>query len=262
LPRHRGADPCLAPGQLDPGFRPAAAFSIDREKTLVTAKTSRPEPLATHITLESPWSPIYSSTWHYFLPSIFAHPEHLILYPKVTFQVSHLQEACDPKKRQSPVIYRSKKDNFTKATKYTVEKIIRILQGVESGKAVASVCRHYNMVEAVVHRRHEVPGDLGNWRPSTAVWERLWSTGQIQRAMPSELNSALVRPCHDSGQPTCCDYHPFFMASGRIQRNIERILDEVDNAVSCRDWIPGWDHGKDVLALDPQTMKPSHFWPL
>ncbi len=39
-----------------------------------------------------------------------------------------------------------------KSTRYTEEQIIRILQEVQSGKAVASVCRQYNVVEATVHR--------------------------------------------------------------------------------------------------------------
>ena len=39
-----------------------------------------------------------------------------------------------------------------KSTRYTEEQIIRILGEVESGKAVATVCRQYNVSEATVHR--------------------------------------------------------------------------------------------------------------
>ena len=39
-----------------------------------------------------------------------------------------------------------------KSTRYTEEQIIRILQEVQSGKAVAAVCRQYNVAEATVHR--------------------------------------------------------------------------------------------------------------
>ena len=39
-----------------------------------------------------------------------------------------------------------------KSTRYTEEQIIRILQEVESGKAVVAVCRQYNVSEATVHR--------------------------------------------------------------------------------------------------------------
>ena len=39
-----------------------------------------------------------------------------------------------------------------KSTRYSEEQIIRILQEVDSGKAVAAVCRQYNVAEATVHR--------------------------------------------------------------------------------------------------------------
>ena len=39
-----------------------------------------------------------------------------------------------------------------KSTRYTEEQIIRILGEVESGKAVAAVCRQYKVSEATVHR--------------------------------------------------------------------------------------------------------------
>ena len=39
-----------------------------------------------------------------------------------------------------------------KSTRYSEEQIIRILQEVQSGKAVAAVRRQYNVAEATVHR--------------------------------------------------------------------------------------------------------------
>ena len=39
-----------------------------------------------------------------------------------------------------------------KGKRYTDEQIIRILRKVESGKAIASVCREYSISEATVHR--------------------------------------------------------------------------------------------------------------
>ena len=39
-----------------------------------------------------------------------------------------------------------------KGKRYTEEQIIRILREVESGKAIASVCREYSISEATVHR--------------------------------------------------------------------------------------------------------------
>ena len=60
-------------------------------------------------------------------------------------------------------------------------------------------------------------------------------------------------------KPTSRDYHPSIMASDRIQRNIERLLDEVDNAIARRDWISVRDHAQDVLALDPQNSEASAF---
>lgn len=39
-----------------------------------------------------------------------------------------------------------------KGKRYTEEQIIRILRKVESGKAIASVCREYSISEATIHR--------------------------------------------------------------------------------------------------------------
>ena len=55
------------------------------------------------------------------------------------------------------------------------------------------------------------------------------------------------------------DYNPSIMASDRIQRNIERLLDEVDNAIARRDWISVRDHAQDVLALAPTNSEASAF---
>ena len=41
------------------------------------------------------------------------------------------------------------------------------------------------------------------------------------------------------------------MASERIQRQIDRLLDEAERAVSQRDWLAVRAHAEDVLALDP-----------
>ena len=43
------------------------------------------------------------------------------------------------------------------------------------------------------------------------------------------------------------------MASDRIQRNIERLLDAVDEAIAQRDWGAVRDCAQDILALDPEN---------
>jgi len=64
-----------------------------------------------------------------------------------------------------------------KSTRYTEEQIIRILQKVESGKSVASVCRQYNVAEPRsiagaasigTWTRGQYRGS-GNWNPRTAA---------------------------------------------------------------------------------------------
>ncbi len=63
-----------------------------------------------------------------------------------------------------------------KSTRYTEEQIIRILQEVESGKAVVAVCRQYNLSEATVIAgaasietwTRGLCGGSGNWKPRTA----------------------------------------------------------------------------------------------
>ena len=58
-----------------------------------------------------------------------------------------------------------------KSTRYTEEQIIRILGGVESDKAVATVCRQYNPSEATVHRW---PANIGTWTRSLCDDSESW----------------------------------------------------------------------------------------
>ena len=51
------------------------------------------------------------------------------------------------------------------------------------------------------------------------------------------------------------------MASERVLRNIERILDEVDQAVSLDDWATVRQCAQRVLALDPKTVMAWRFSP-
>ncbi len=44
------------------------------------------------------------------------------------------------------------------------------------------------------------------------------------------------------------------MATERLQRRIDRLLDQIDEAVELKDWILVLDHSKDVLALDPDNV--------
>ena len=43
------------------------------------------------------------------------------------------------------------------------------------------------------------------------------------------------------------------MASERIQRQIDRLLDEADEAVRRSDWAVALDRARDVLAFDPEN---------
>ena len=43
------------------------------------------------------------------------------------------------------------------------------------------------------------------------------------------------------------------MASERIQRQIDRLLDQVEEAISQRKWPVARDNAQDVLALDPEN---------
>ena len=49
------------------------------------------------------------------------------------------------------------------------------------------------------------------------------------------------------------------MASDRVQRNIERLLDQVDEAIARRDWTSVRDNSHDILALDPENTEASAF---
>ena len=49
------------------------------------------------------------------------------------------------------------------------------------------------------------------------------------------------------------------MASDRIQRNVERLLDAIDEAIATRAWDSVRDHAQDVLALDPTNREALSF---
>ena len=52
------------------------------------------------------------------------------------------------------------------------------------------------------------------------------------------------------------------MASERIQRQIDRLLDEAEEALNRGEWALVQDRAGKVAALDPKTRTPRHFWPL
>ncbi len=41
------------------------------------------------------------------------------------------------------------------------------------------------------------------------------------------------------------------MASERVQRQIDRLLDEAEEAFAKRDWLVVRDNARDVMGLDP-----------
>ena len=47
------------------------------------------------------------------------------------------------------------------------------------------------------------------------------------------------------------DYYPLIMASERVQRQIDRLLDEAEEAFAKRDWQVVRDNARDVIGLDP-----------
>ena len=49
------------------------------------------------------------------------------------------------------------------------------------------------------------------------------------------------------------------MASERIQRRIDLLLDEADQAVSKSDWVTVADRAQNVLALDPDNKDAATF---
>ena len=49
------------------------------------------------------------------------------------------------------------------------------------------------------------------------------------------------------------------MASKRVQRQIDRLLDEAEAAMVSRDWTALRQHAKDALVLDPENPDALHF---
>ncbi len=49
------------------------------------------------------------------------------------------------------------------------------------------------------------------------------------------------------------------MASDRIQRRIERLLDEIDEATDQREWSKVWELASDVLAFAPDNAEAQQF---
>ncbi len=43
------------------------------------------------------------------------------------------------------------------------------------------------------------------------------------------------------------------MASERVQRQIDRLLDEAEAAITQRSWTLARDHAQSVLAIDPNN---------
>ena len=41
------------------------------------------------------------------------------------------------------------------------------------------------------------------------------------------------------------------MASGRIQRQVDRLLDEAEGAITNQDWMTVGDRARSLLRLDP-----------
>lgn len=49
------------------------------------------------------------------------------------------------------------------------------------------------------------------------------------------------------------------MASERVQRQIERLLDEAEQAISQRDWTTVQERAQDVVAIDPDDREGQAF---
>ncbi len=43
------------------------------------------------------------------------------------------------------------------------------------------------------------------------------------------------------------------MASNRVQRQIDRLLDEAEEAITGQEWDTGGDRARSVLRLDPEN---------
>ena len=51
------------------------------------------------------------------------------------------------------------------------------------------------------------------------------------------------------------------MASERLQRQIERLLDEAEQAIAQRDWTAVRQRAQDVLVIDPKHKEGRPFKP-
>ena len=54
-------------------------------------------------------------------------------------------------------------------------------------------------------------------------------------------------------KPHAQDYHPLIMASERVQRQIDRLLDEAEAAIVEHSWTVARDRAQSVLAIDPEN---------
>ena len=59
--------------------------------------------------------------------------------------------------------------------------------------------------------------------------------------------------------PLLRHYYSPIMPSDRIQRTIDSLLDEVEQAVSRSDWAVAQDRARNVLALDPDNQDAAAF---
>ena len=53
-------------------------------------------------------------------------------------------------------------------------------------------------------------------------------------------------------KPTPPTYYSSTMASQRLQRQIERLLDEAVEAIAQREWATVLERAQDVVAIDPE----------
>ncbi len=59
--------------------------------------------------------------------------------------------------------------------------------------------------------------------------------------------------------PSPPTYYFSIMASDRIQRQVDRLLDEAESAFAQRDWVALREHAQSVLDLDPHNGDASGF---
>ena len=69
----------------------------------------------------------------------------------------------------------------------------------------------------------------------------------IVRQSPASLDLSIVDNLHP---PT---YYSPIMASERVQRRIDLLLDEADEGIARREWAVERDSSQKVLALDPDN---------